>query len=70
MDRLQLIVVAKNLSVLHLFISRMPKMCAILQLVSAPLNPIYIYNFDVKPVNTASLYADREGRKSSKPNET
>ena len=41
-DRLQLIVVAKNLSVLQLFISRMPKMCAILQLVSAPLNPIPI----------------------------
>ena len=37
-----MIVVAKNLSVLHLFISRMPKMCAILQLVSAPLNPIPI----------------------------
>ena len=36
-DRLQMIVVAKNLSVLQLFISRMPKMCAILQLVSAPL---------------------------------
>ena len=34
-----MIVVAKNLSVLQLFISRMPKMCAILQLVSAPLNP-------------------------------
>ena len=33
-----MIVVAKNLSVLQLFISRMPKMCAILQLVSAPLN--------------------------------
>ena len=29
-DRLQMIVVAKNLSVLQLFISRMPKMCAIL----------------------------------------
>ena len=41
-DRLQMIVVAKNLSVLQLFISRMPKMCAILQLVSAPLNPIPI----------------------------
>ena len=35
-QRLQMIVVAKNLSVLQLFISRMPKMCAILQLVSAP----------------------------------
>ena len=34
-----MIVVAKKLSVLQLFISRMPKMCAILQLVSAPLNP-------------------------------
>ena len=41
-DRLQMIVVAKKLSVLQLFISRMPKMCAILQLVSAPLNPIPI----------------------------
>ena len=41
-DRLQMIVVAKNLSVSQLFISRMPKMCAILQLVSAPLNPIPI----------------------------
>ena len=41
-DRLQMIVVAKNLSVLQLFISRMPKMCAILQLVLAPLNPTII----------------------------
>ena len=39
-DRLQIIVVAKNMIVLQLFISRMPKMCAIPQLVSAPLNPI------------------------------
>ena len=42
-DRLQMIVVAKKIyiyiSVLPLFISRMPKMYAILQLVSAPLNP-------------------------------
>ena len=30
----------KNISVLQLFMSRMPKMCAISQLVSAPLNPI------------------------------
>ena len=30
MDRLQIIVVAKNMTVLQLFISRMPKMCAIL----------------------------------------
>ena len=37
-----MIVVAKKLSVLQLFISRMPEMCAILQLVSAPLNPIPI----------------------------
>ena len=37
-----MIVVAKNISVLQLFINRMPKMCAILQLVSAPLNPIPI----------------------------
>ena len=35
-DRPQTTVVAKNLSVLQLFISRMPKICAILQLVSAP----------------------------------
>ena len=40
MDRLQIIVVAKNITVLQLFISRMPKMCAIPQFVSAPLNPI------------------------------
>ena len=39
-DRLQIIVVAKNIIVLQLFISRMPKMCAIPQLVSASLNPI------------------------------
>ena len=39
-DRLQIIVVAKNITVLQLFISRMPKMWAIPQLVSAPLNPI------------------------------
>ena len=39
-DRLQIILVAKNVTVLQLFISRMPKMCAIPQLVSAPLNPI------------------------------
>ena len=32
----QIIVVAKNITVLQLFISRMPKMCAIPQLVSAP----------------------------------
>ena len=38
-DRLQIIVVAKNITVLQLFISRMPKMCTIPQLVSAPLNP-------------------------------
>ena len=30
----------QKISVLQLFISRMPKMCAILQLVSAPLNPM------------------------------
>ena len=33
-------VVAKNITVFQLFISRTPKMCAIPQLVSAPLNPI------------------------------
>ena len=36
-DRLQIIVVAKNIILLQLFISRMPKMYAIPQLVSAPL---------------------------------
>ena len=36
-DRLQIIIVAKNITVLQLFISRMLKMCAIPQLVSAPL---------------------------------
>ena len=39
-DRLQIIVVAKNITVLQLFISRMPKVCAIPQLISASLNPI------------------------------
>jgi len=34
-----IVVAKKNISVLQLFISRMPEMCAILQLVSAPLNP-------------------------------
>ena len=37
MDRVQIIVVAKNITVLQLFISRMAKMCAVPQLVSAPL---------------------------------
>ena len=43
-DRLQIILVAKNIYIYvsQLFISRMPKMCAIPQLVSAPLNPIPI----------------------------
>ena len=42
-DRLQIIVVAKKyIYVSQLFISRMPKMGAIPQLVSAPLNPIPI----------------------------
>ena len=40
--RLQIIVVAKNITVLQLFISRMPKMSAIPQLVSAPLNPRFV----------------------------
>ena len=40
-DSLQIILVAtKYIYVSQLFISRMPKMRAILQLVSAPLNPI------------------------------
>ena len=57
-----MIVVAKNLSVLQLFISRMPKMCAILQLVSAPLNPIPIAehfrrsNNDVMNCRTSSFF--------------
>ena len=37
-----IVVAKKKIPVLQLFISRMPKMCAILQLVSAPLNPIPI----------------------------
>ena len=41
-DRLQIIVVAKNITVLQLFIGRMPNMCAIPQLVSASLNPIQL----------------------------
>ena len=42
-DRLQVILVAKKyIYVSQLFISRMPKMHAIPQLVSAPLNPIPI----------------------------
>ena len=42
-DRLQIIVVAKKyIYASYLFISRMPKMRAIPQLVSAPLNPIPI----------------------------
>ena len=42
-DRLQIIVVAKKyIYVSELFISWMPKMSAIPQLVSAPLNPIPI----------------------------
>ena len=42
-DRLQIIVVAKKyIYVSQLFISRMPKMHAVPQLVSAPLNPIPI----------------------------
>ena len=41
-DRLQIILVAKNIYIYvsQLFISRMPKMRAIPQLVSAPLNPM------------------------------
>ena len=43
-DRSQIILVAKNIYIYvsQLFISRMPKMRAIPQLVSAPLNPIPI----------------------------
>ena len=41
-DRLQIIVVAKNFCIATVHQLRMPKMCAILQLVSAPLNPIPI----------------------------
>ena len=37
-----MIIVAKNMYLLQLFISRMPKMGAIPQLVSAPLYPIPI----------------------------
>ena len=43
-DRLQIILVAKKIYIYvsQLFISRMPKMRAIPQLVSAPLNPMPI----------------------------
>ena len=44
-DRPQIILVAKNITVLQLSISRMPKMCVIPQLVSAPLNPITVEHF-------------------------
>ena len=46
-DRLQIIVVAKKISIYvsQLFISRMPKICAIPQLVSATLNPIPIAEY-------------------------
>ena len=45
-DRLQIIVVAKKyIYVSQLFISRMPKMRTIPQLVSAPLNPIPIAEY-------------------------
>ena len=42
-----MIVVAKIISVLQLFISRIPKMCAMLQLVSAPLNKVPLNPFRV-----------------------
>ena len=42
-DRLQIVVVPKiYIYVPQLFISKMPKMCVIPQLVSAPLNPVPI----------------------------
>ena len=49
MDRLQIIVVAKHIFIYvsQLFISRMPKMREIPQLVSAPLNLIPIGHFTV-----------------------
>ena len=61
-----MIVVAKNLSVLQLFISRMPKMCAILQLVSAPLNPIPMET-DVIPVGFKLSKVDAKAWDSSFP---
>ena len=44
-DRLQIIVVAKNITLLQLFISRMPKMCTIPKSASAPLNPTVLQLF-------------------------
>ena len=41
-DRLQINVASEHILISQLFVSRMPKMCAIPQLVSAPLNPIPI----------------------------
>ena len=44
-------VVAKNLSVLQLFISRMPKMCAILQLVSAFVTAVQFTKVSISSKN-------------------
>ena len=50
-----MIVVAKNLSVLQLIISRMPKMCAILQLVSAPLRQLFCKELFISPRSKSFL---------------
>ena len=65
-----MIVVAKKLSVLQLFISRMPKMCAILQLVSclghrSPLLEKHSKKLTDIPAN---LYAVLNGRGENKEN--
>ena len=58
-DRLQIIVVAqKYIYVSQLFISRMPKMRAIPQLVSAPLNPIAMQNILGGATHRVSTVAD------------
>ena len=54
-----MIVVAKKyISVLQLFISRMPKMCAIPQLFSAPLNPIQTVEISGGATHSVSTVTD------------
>jgi len=43
-DRLQIIVVAKNITKLQLFINRMPKMRAVPQLTQHDVHKYYVHN--------------------------
>ena len=61
-DRPQTTVVAKNLSVLQLFISRIPKMCAILQLVSGPLNRFAVVVSQVTDCLSNNLHIFKRNR--------